>query len=178
MTQDELLTEFDFGSGGRLTLYTNRLVLHGADAMESVTLAHLASVRVAFERDSRKLNWAAGLLVLALLLAMASGPLQGLATELAAGIKEQTGRETFDAVLRSSAAALHALARLLSPLAAALTVLAAALLVFFWLGVTTLTLSFAAAERAFPVRGRNPLLVQFAEAVAEQLSAPQGRPGT
>ena len=177
VSQGDLLTEFDFGSGGRLALYTNRVVLHGADAMESVPLAHLASVRVAFERDPRKLNWAVGLLVFALLLAMASGPLQGLATALAAGIKEQAGRESFDAVLQSSAAALHAFARLLSPLAVVLTVLAAALLVFFWLGLTTLTLSFAATERAFPARGRNQLLFQFADAVAEQLDAPRGKNG-
>jgi len=177
VSQGDLLTEFDFGSGGRLALYTNRVVLHGADAMESVPLAHLASVRVAFERDPRKLNWAVGLLVFALLLAMASGPLHGLATALAAGIKEQAGRESFDAVLQSSAAALHAFARLLSPLAVALTVLAAALLVFFWLGLTTLTLSFAATERAFPARGRNQLLFQFADAVAEQLDAPRGKNG-
>jgi hypothetical protein len=44
--------------------------------------------------------------------------------------------------------------------------------------LTTLTLSFAATERAFPVRGRNHLLVQFAEAVAEQLAAPRGGTGT
>ena len=178
MTQGDLLTEFDFGSGARLALYTDRVMLHGPDAMESVPLAHLASVRVAFERDPRKLNWAVGLLVFALLLAMASGPLQGFAAELASGIREQAGRESLDSALKYAASALHAFARMFAPLAAVLTVLAAALLVFFWLGLTTLTLSFAAAERAFPVRGRNPLLVQFAEAVAEQLSAPQGRPGT
>lgn len=172
--QGDLLTEFDFGSGVRLALYTNRVVLHGGEAMESVPLAHLASVRVAFERDPRKLNWAVGLLALALVLAMASAPLQGMATTLAAGMREQAGRESLDAVLLSSVSALHALARLLSPLAAALTALALALLAFFWLGLTTLTLSFAAAERAFPVRGRNRLLVQFAEAVAEQLAAPRG----
>jgi hypothetical protein len=176
--QGDLLTEFDFGSGGRLALYTNRLVLHGADAMESVPLVHLASVRVAFERDPRKLYWAVGLLVSALILAMASGPLQGFAAELASGIREQAGRESLDAALKSAASALHAFTRLLAPLAVALTVLAAALLVFFWLGLTTLTLSFAAAERAFPVRGRNPLLVQFAEAVADQLAAPRSGSGT
>jgi hypothetical protein len=178
VTHGDLLTEFDFGSGSRLALYTNRLVLHGTDAMESVPLAHLASVRVAFEREPHKLNWAIGLLVLALLLAAASAPLQALAAALSAGIREQAGRESLDAVLLSSASALHAFARLLAPLAAALTVLAAALLVFFWLGLTTLTLSFAAAERAFPVRGRNQLLVQFAEAVAEQLAAPRVGTGT
>jgi len=173
----ELLTEFDFGSGGRLALYTNRLVLHGADAMEAVPLAHLASVRVAFERDPRKLNWAVGLLVFALLLAASSGPLQAMATSLASGIREHAGRESLDAVLVSSASALIAFARMFSPLAWALTAVAAALLVLFWLGLTTLTLSFAATERAFPVRGRNPLLVQFAESVAEQLAALPDRPG-
>jgi len=173
----DLVTEYDFGSGGRLALYTNRLVLHGADAMEAVPLAHLASVRVAFEREPGKLNWAVGLLVAALLLAALSGPLQALATGLASGIREHAGRESLDAVLLSSASALQAFARMFSPLAAVLTVIAGALLVFFWLGLTTLTLSFAATERVFPVRGRNPLLVQFAEAVAEQLAALPGRPG-
>jgi hypothetical protein len=177
VTQGDLLTEFDFGAGGRLALYANRLVLHGADAMEAVPLAHLASVRVAFERDPGKLNWTVGLLVLALLLAMAAGPLQGAATALAAGIREQAGRESLDAVLLVAVSALHAFARLLAPLAVALGGLAAALLVFFWLGKTTLTLSFGAAERVFPVRGRNPLLIQFAEAVAEQLAAPRGKTG-
>jgi len=174
----ELLTEFDFGAGARLALHTNRLVLHGADAMEAVPLAHLASVRVAFERDPRKLNWAVGLLVFALLLAAASAPLQSMATALASGIREHAGRESLDAVLVTSASALLAFARMFSPLAWAMTAIAAALLVFFWLGVTTLTLSFAATERMFPMRGRNPLLVQFAEAVAEQLAALPDRPGS
>jgi len=173
----DVLTEFDFGSGGRLTLYTNRLVLHGGDAMESVPLAHLASVRVAFERDPRKLNWAVGLLVLALILASASGPLQAWMQALSGGLGKG-GAEFLNELLLASFRAIQHLARLFVPVALALFAGAAALLFFFWLGRTTLTLSFAAAERAFPVRGRNPLLVQFAEAVAEQLAAPQGRPGT
>ena len=175
------LTEFEFASGAqrgaRLTLYANRLVLHGGDAMETVPLAQLASVRVAFERDARKLNWAVVLLVLALILAMVSGPLQNGAAALVAGVKEQAGRESFDAVLISSFSALGALARLLPPLAAALTALAAALLALFWFGLTMLTLSFAATEREFSVRGRNQLLFQFAEMVAEQLAAPPDNRG-
>jgi len=178
VSQGDLLTEFEIGTGTRLALYANRLVLHGADAMESVPLAHLASVRVAFQRDPGKLNWAIGLLVLALLLAVASPPLQGVATALAAGIREHAGRESLDALLLSAVSALHAFARLLQPLAAVLAGLAAALLVVFWLGHTTLTLSFAAAERAYGMRGRNSLLFQFAEAVAEQLAARQDRAGT
>lgn len=178
MNQGDLLTEFDFGSGGRLALYTNRLVLHGADAMESVPLAHLASVRVAFERDARKLNWAVGLLVLALLLAAASGPLQAWMADLSSKVASSAGRESLEAVLLAAFAALGHLARLMSPIALILAAFAAVLLVFFWLGNTTLTLAFAAAERAFPVRGRNQLLFQFADSVAEQLAAPRSGTGT
>lgn len=177
MTQGDLLTEFDFGSRGRLALYTNRVVLHGHDAMESVPLAHLASVRVAFERDPRKLNWAIGLLVLALAFAVVSGPLQSWMAGLAAKVPGG-GRESLEAVLVAVFGALGQLARLFVPIAWILAAGAAALLVFFWLGLTTLTLSFAAAERAFPVRGRNPLLFQFADSVAEQLAAPRSGTGT
>ena len=80
MSLDAPLAEFEIRSGAqrgsRLTLYANRLVHQGADSMEVVPLAQLASVRIAFERDPRKLNWAIALLVLALALAAASGPLQ------------------------------------------------------------------------------------------------------
>jgi uncharacterized Tic20 family protein len=176
--QGDLLTEFDFGAGGRLALYTNRLVLHGADAMESVPLAHLASVRVAFERDPRKLNWAIALFALALVFAVVSGPLQAWMVDLASKVAASAGRESLEAALVAAFGALAQLARLLFPLALVVAAAAAALLVFFWIGHTTLTLSFAAAERAFPVRGRNPLLVQFAEAVAEQLAAPRSGIGT
>lgn len=139
--------------------------------METVPLAQLASVGVAFERDPRKLNWAIALLVAALLLALASGPLHGVATDLAAGVKEHAGRESLDGVLLAALSALGALARLLVPLAGVLAALAAALIAFFWLGLTTLRLNFAAVEREFPVRGRNPFLIQFAELVAAQLAA-------
>jgi hypothetical protein len=176
--QGDLLTEFELGAGARLALYTNRVVLHGGDAMESVPLAHLASVRVAFERDPRKLNWAVALMVVALVLALVSRPLQDWMMELAGKVATGGGRESLEAALLSIFTALGHLARLMFPFAMLLAAAAVALLAFFWLGRTTLTLSFAAAERAFPVRGRNPLLVQFAEAVAEQLSAPPGRPGS
>jgi hypothetical protein len=176
--QGDLLTEFDFGSGARLALYTNRVMLHGPDAMEAVPLVHLASVRVAFERDPRKLNWAVALLVVALILALVSRPLQNWMLELAGKVATSGGRESLETALFSIFTALGHLARLMFPFAMLLAAGAVALLVFFWLGLTTLTLSFAAAERAYPVRGRNQLLFQFAEAVAEQLSAPRGGSGT
>lgn len=139
--------------------------------MEAVPLAQLAAVGVAFERDPRKLNWAIALLLVALALALVSGPLQSGIAGLAAGIKENAGRGSMDAVLLASFSVLGGLARLLPVLAWVLTVTAFAFLVFFWLGLTTLALSFAAAERHYAVWGRNPFLIQFAEVVAAQLAA-------
>jgi hypothetical protein len=175
VTLDSPLAEFETGSGAqrgsRLTLYANRLVHQGDDSMEAVPLAQLAAVRVAFERDSRKLTWAVALLVFALILAAVSGPLQSWIGALAAGVKEHAGRESLDAVLLGTFSALAGFARLLTPLAAVLAAGAAALLVFFWLGATVLTLAFAATERSYAVRGRNRFLVEFAQTVAEQLAA-------
>jgi len=178
VTPDGSLAEFEFHSGAqrgsRLTLYANRLVHQGGDSMEAVPLAQLAAVRVAFGREQHQLNWAIVLLVIALILALVSGPLQNGAASLAAGIKEHAGRESLDGVLLASFSALGALARLLAPLAAVLTAIAVALLVFFMLGQTILTLSFAAVERAYAVRGRNRFLFEFAETLAEQLAARKG----
>jgi hypothetical protein len=178
VTPDNPLAEFEIGSGAqqgsRLVLYANRLACQGGDSMETVPLAQLASVRVAFERDARKLNWAIGLLVVALLLLAASGPLHGWATSLAAGVKEHSGRESLDAVLLTSFSVIGGIARSLPVLATLLAALAAALATLFWMGMTTLSLNFGAVERSYAVRGRNPLLVQFAELVAAQLAARKG----
>ena len=174
MTPDGPLAEFEIGSGtqrgSRLTLYVNRLVHQGGDSMETVPLAQLAAVRVSFERDAARLNWAIALLILALFFAAISGPLQGWIAGAAAKVGEQARRESLDAVLLGVFTVLGGLARLLPVLATALAAGAAALLVFFWLGATVLTLAFAAAERSYAVRGRNRFLVEFAQTVAEQLA--------
>ena len=174
MTPDNPIAEFEISSGpqrgSRLTLYASRLAYQGGDAMETVPLAHLASVGVAFERDPRKLNWAIALLVLALILLAVSGPLSSGIASLVAGIREHSGRESADSVLLATFSVLGALARLLPMLAAVLAAIAAALGVFFWLGLTRLTLGFAALDRSYSVRGRNPLLIQFAEVVAAQIA--------
>jgi hypothetical protein len=170
---DHVLTEFAI-AGGRLSLYADRFVQHGDNAMETVPLAHLASVRVAFERDARQLHWAVGLVFVALLSAAASGPLQRAAGALAAGVTEHAGRESLDAVLLSAFSALGSLAGLFLPIAAGLAAIAAALLVFFALGRTTLTLSYAATERSWAVRGRNLPLMEFADRICDQLAAGKG----
>jgi len=157
--------------GSRFTLYANRLVQEGGDALEVVPLAHLASVRVAFGRDARKLNWAIVLLLLALFFATVSGPLRAWMLELAGKVAANAGRESLEAVLLAAFGALAQLARLLFPLAVMLGAGALALLGFFWFGQTALTLAFAATERVCVVRGRDLRLFDFAEALAEQLAA-------
>ncbi len=175
MTIDSPLAEFEIVSGpqrgSRLTLYANRLVQQGIDLMETVPLAQLAAVRVAFERDSRKLNWAVALLLAALILAAISGPLQSWIAVAAPKVGDPARRESLDAALLGVFNALGSFASVLPGLAAALAAAAVALLVYFWLGVTVLTLAFAATERSYPVRGRNRFLVEFAQSVAEQLAA-------
>lgn len=174
MSPDPIVAECEVAGGTHLTLYANRMELHGGDAMEIVPLAHLASVRVAFERDPRKLNWAIGLLATALVLASLSSPLRNWMAELAAKVSAGGGRESLDSVLIAAFTALGNLARLLSPVAAFLAAAGVALLVLFWLGRTSLTLAFAATERSCSVRGRDSRLAEFAELVGEQLSARKG----
>ena len=172
------LAEYEVAGGAlrglRLTLYTNRMELYGGDTIETVPLAHLASVRVAFAREQRKASWAIALLVVALAFAAASDPLQRWMADLVANVGASGGRESLEAVLVAAFSAFGNLARLLAPIAALLAAGAVALLAFFWLGQTTLTLAFAATERACTVRGRDRGLVAFAERVGEQLAAAKG----
>src|SRR2546427_11103986 len=87
------ITRFDFAAGGlrgtHLTLYPNCLVHRGYAHLETLPLASIASVRVAFERDERKLGWGAALVIIALLLLGIAPPLaafpRGAAAGLAAG---------------------------------------------------------------------------------------------
>lgn len=178
MSLDSPLAELEIDSGAqrgsRLTLYANRLVHQGGDSMEAVPLAQLAAVRVAFERKPRKLNWAIALLVVALMLAAISGPLQSWIAAAVTQVGDPVRRESLDAVLLWVFKALAGFARILPVLATALAAIAVALLVFFWLGATVLTLAFAATERSYAVRGRNRFLVEFAQTVAEQLAARKG----
>ena len=174
MSLDSPLAEFEFRSGAqsgtRLTLYANRLLHLGGDTMETMPLAQLAAVRVAFERDASKLNWAIGLLTIALILAAISAPLQGWAATLAGGVRDHARRESLDAVLLGTFSVMGVVAGMLPVLGAALAASALALLVYFWLGVTALTLAFGATERSYAVRGRDRLLLDFAQSVAEQIA--------
>lgn len=164
------LSRFEFTSGphrgSHLALYSNCLV-HRSDAeLETMALTRMAAVKVAFERDSRRLGWGAGLIGAALLLLVIAAPL-GIfsgreAAELASGAG--VGR-----ALYGFFRFLEVLATLM-PAAAALCALGgAALAVLGWRGYTVLTVSLGGSERRFAARGRDTLLLDFAEMVTDRL---------
>jgi hypothetical protein len=166
------LSRFDFANGelrgSHLTLYANCLVHRSDVTLETLPLATVASVRVAFERDPRRMGWGAGLLVLALLLLLVSGPL-GVFASGAAGEMANAGGQGVARVLQALFRALELVAGAL-PLLALLTALGgAALAALGWLGSTKLTVTFAGYERDYPARGRDTQLLHFSEALAEQL---------
>ena len=165
------VSRFDFSNGPlrgtHLTLYTTCLVHRGDSHLETLPLATVAAVGVAFVRDHRRLGWGVSLLFLALVLFAISGPLTSLAALAANDVAAGTS---------GVAMALHTLFRILEAIGNALPWLAGvavlgggALATFGWLGGTTLTLIFAGGERAYPVRGRNTMLLDFAEQVSEKL---------
>jgi len=170
MSFEHPLAECDSGGGTHLTLYANRLVQEGGDSMETVPLTQLAAVRVAFQRDARKLGWAIALLIVALVLALISGPLQRWIAGAAARFNEPPRPESLESLLHGVLNVLGGFAKLLPMLSATLVIGAVALLALFWFGKTVLSLVFGATERSYAVHGRNPHLAEFAQAVADQLA--------
>lgn len=165
------LTRFAFASGvlrgTHLTLYPTCLVHRGDTHLETLPLAAMTAISVAFRRDARKLRWGIVLFVIALLLVMLSGPLERLAADAATEMAKSD---------QGVGKALYGLFRFLIALAAALPFAAlacviggGALCALGWMGTTTLLVSLPGSERTYPVRGRNTLLLDFAEALSDRL---------
>jgi len=166
------LTRFDFTSGlqrgSHLTLYPTCLVHRGDSHLETMPLATITSVRVSYERSASLIGWCIALLVVAGLMYLASAPLAALAGSAAAELAA-AGNHGVARALYGVFRVVEALANAL-PLGALVATLAGiAFGVFGWLGNTILTLTFAGAERVFPVRGRNTSLLDFSDAVSERL---------
>ena len=164
-------TRFDFENGPMrgtsMTLYSTCLVHRSDFHLETLPLAALASVRVAFERDPRRIGWGAALVVVGLLLLAISGPLAAISGSAAGEVA--TGATGVAAALHGFFRILEAVAKALPFLAALMGLGGGALAALGWLGRTALTLTFAGGERVYPVRGRNTRLLDFAEAVVERL---------
>jgi len=167
------LTRFEFTSGllrgSHLLLYPRYLVHRGGHEIETVSFAHVNSVRVSFQRNPRQLGWGVALIIVALVLLALSAPIGSLAHGAA---QEMLGSG------QGVARALYGVFRFIEMVAALLPAIAlacalggAALAVLGWRGSTTLTLFLSGAERVYSVRGRDTLLLDFSELVSERVMA-------
>ena len=163
------VTRFAFANGDlrgtHLTLYPTSLVHRSDTHLETVPLAAVSAVRVAFERDARKLGWGVTLIVFALLLLAIAGPLGSWASHAVS-----TGQQPIPA-MQVVFRMVEVVASALPVVALACVIAGGALCAFGWLGTTTLAVSLPGSERVYPVRGRDTALLDFAEALSERLTA-------
>jgi hypothetical protein len=153
--------------GTQLTLYASRLLHHGVGQMESFALGAIAAVRVGYERDARRIGWGVTLILVALVLFALFRPLGAFAARAGAQVADG---QAVGQLLRAAMSALEALAGLMPMIAAALVAWGSTLVAFGWLGTTLLVLTLPVSERAYAVRGRNQLLQDFAELLAERVA--------
>jgi hypothetical protein len=167
------LTRFEFASGAlrgsQLMLYPRCLVHRSESHLETIPLARVTALRVSFERHPRQLGWGVALVVFALVMLAIASPMgsvaHGAAQEMA------TSAQGVARTLFSLFRLIEMIAALLPALALACALGGAALGVLGWRGSTTLSLILAGAQRLYSVRGRDTLLLDFAELVSERLMA-------
>lgn len=171
---------FDFRRGAlrgsSLTLYPACLVHRGAAQFDVMALGGIGAVRVAYERDARRIGWGVTLGLVALAVFAVSGVLADLAGDAANDMASRM-RGDYPLAGQGIVASLHAAFLFLQALAEALPIAAGAL--GLWglaligigaLGSTTFAVAVGASERAYAVPGRNTKLFDFAEMVGEALS--------
>lgn len=165
------IARFEFGAGrlrgSELVLYRSSLVHRGGVELETLQIAAIAALRVAFSRDERRLVWGVVLVLGAMLFLFISNPLAAWFGQQA--VEQATG------VGRALAGLLRALEAIASSLPVVALVCAlggAFLIVRGWQGSTKLTLSFGAFERSYAARGRDPLLLDFADRLSARLMSP------
>jgi hypothetical protein len=128
----------------------------------------MSAVRVTFERETRKIGWGVALVMIALVLLAIAGPLDRFATDAATDMakSDQGVAKALSGLFRL----LMAVASLLPVAALACVIGGAALGALGWMGRTTLIVSLPGAERVYPTRGRDTMLLDFAEALSERLT--------
>lgn len=171
MPAESPIAAFDFASGPlrgtQLALHATRLLHQGPGWMESLPLHAIAAVSVGYERHEQRIGWGVVLVLVAAALFAVAGPLADLAAGASA---EVAGAQSVAEILRGVLRAVEAFAGLLPVAGFALLAGGVAMIVLGWIGTTTLVLMLPAAERAFPVRGQNRMLVDFADLLAERVA--------
>jgi hypothetical protein len=170
------VSRFEFTNGvlrgTQLSLHPACLVHRGTHHVETLPLAAMTAVRVAFQRDTRKLGWGITLVVVALLMLAIAGPLGRFASS-AAGEMATAGAQGVPGALHSFFRLLEALASLLPVAALGCVIIGGVLCALGWMGSTTLLVSLPGSERLYSARGRDTTLLDFAEAVNDRLVSPR-----
>jgi len=171
MPPEPPVASFDFSSGPlrgtQLMLYAGRLLHHGVGHMESVALGAIAAVSVGYQRDAQRIGRGVMLVLTAVVLFALFRPLGALAASAGAEVADG---QAVGQLLRAAMRALEAFAGLMPVVGVALLAWGGTLIAFGWQGTTTLVLTLPAAERVYAVRGRNHLLADFAELLAERVA--------
>jgi|SRR5688572_17269655 len=149
--------------GTSLSLFPACLVHRSDNHLETMPLAGMTAVSVAFQRHARQLGWGIGLVLAALLMLAIAGPLGSFA-----GANLSSGPQSV-AVMQAIYRLLEAIASTLPVLALACVIGGGALCALGWIGSTTLLICLPGTERVYPVRGRDTLLLDFAEALSERI---------
>jgi len=171
MPPETPVASFDISSGPlrgtQLMLYASRLLHHGVGQMESLAVGAIAAVSVGYQRDTQRVGWGVTLIVVALVLFALFRPLGAFAVGVGAEVADG---QAVGQLLRAVMRALELFAGLMPVIAVAFLAWGGTLIAFGWQGTTTLVLTLAATERVYAVRGRNHLLADFAELLAERVS--------
>jgi hypothetical protein len=162
------LLRFSLGADADLSLHPDCVVYRATSEVETLPLAAVLSVRVAFERDDRRVGWGIALVFAAAVLFLIAGPLGRLAASAATEVSSAGGH----GVARALELFFHVLAALAAALPVISLVCAAGggmLAALGWRGATLLTFGLPGSERTYSVRGHNAQLTEFAELVTERI---------
>lgn len=177
-TDSFALAQYDFRSGSlrgsSLSLDDTTLMHRGGSRLETVPIKAIAAVRIGFERDMKQIGWAIVLLLIAYCVSAVAPWLAGKAQAAADGLRSD-GAASLKDIANVMVATFHGLAaaaNMLPSLSKLLSAIGIVLLVIALWGRTTLTVTLAAVERNYAVRGRNRRLFDFAETLCERVAEP------
>lgn len=170
MANNASLASYEFRrgalAGSHLSLFGSYLEHRSAEGFEMIPLDRVGALNVAYERDTSRISWGGMLLFIAFLVIVAFVPLRMFAATMAGEVSAQAQGTFFPAAVRAFEFCVSLL-----PLASlGLAAWAAVWIGLGWIGQTVLTVVIAPSERVFATRGRDPLLREFADSVAEQLA--------
>ena len=163
------LSRLDLSGASHLSLHRSCLVMRSDFEFEAMPLSAIAALRVAFERDSRRIGWGIALVVFALVVFVVAAPL--------GGVSGTAAREMAGAGAQGVARALEVLFRIVEAVSTAMPFIALAiaiggalLVATGWRGYTVLTLHLAGAERVYSAKGHDRQMIEFGELVAGHLA--------